>query len=106
MRGTNMASNVSRYNKTKMLTYQQQSTYGVWVVPIDLASIPEDRISTYVVTTGLAGRADIIAGYLYGNQQYDWVLYTYNNVVDTINWPPVGLVIKYPIASYLLPRIS
>ena len=102
-----MANNeISRFMDTKTISFQQRTTLGVWIKPIDFGAIPDNYVATYVVQTGQSGRADDIAYRIYGDSRYDWILYTYNNVVDTINWPPVGLVLKYPIASYVLPRIS
>lgn len=101
-----MANNITRYTSTRVINFQARTTYGVWVPPIDLSAVPDSSVATYVVFTGYQGRADLIANALYGDPRYDWILYAFNNVVDTINWPPSGLVIKYPIASYVLPRIA
>jgi hypothetical protein len=48
------------------------------------------------------GRPDLISYMLYKTPRYDWVLIAFNNAVDTLNWPPTGLQIKYPVKSVIV----
>jgi hypothetical protein len=96
-------TNFSRFKSTQPVVYDGLETMGVWRKPYFLtAELPSNLCGTYVVPSNMNGRPDLISNFLYKTTRYDWVLIAFNNVVDTLNWPPTGLQIKYPVKSVIV----
>lgn len=85
----------SRFKNTPLININGKEAYGRWVAP-DFLSDPKLQISKYLVTSGLAGRPDLISNSVYGTPEYYWVIVAYNKPIDTLNWPDVGDLIDIP----------
>ena len=93
-------SSTSRLKDTPLTIVDGKETLGVWEKPSFLTSeVPNRYVGSFTVTSNYSGRPDLISQLLYNTPYYDWVLISFNNVQDTLNWPPVGLNIKYPAIS-------
>ena len=96
----------SRFSLTKKTTYDGQTTYGSWKKYSFLTNqLPEASIGVYIVDSGTAGRPDLIANSIYGTTDLDWVLLAFNNVRDTLNWPEVGELVRYPAESIVIQEV-
>ena len=96
-------SSFSRFKSTQPVVYGDLETLGVWRKPYFLtADLSSNLVGTYVVPSNMNGRPDLISNMLYKTPRYDWVLIAFNNAVDTLNWPPTGLQITYPVKSVII----
>lgn len=96
----------SRFNITDRITYDGQVTYGRWKKYSFLTDpIPESSVGVFIVDASTAGRPDLIANSIYGATELDWVLLAFNNVRDTLNWPQVGQIIRYPAESIVVQEV-
>lgn len=87
----------SRFKTTESVLYQGKETISTWKKPSFLTKeISQSLVYSFQVTAEYNGRPDLISNRLYQTPFYDWVLLAFNNVTDTLNWPPTGLIIKYP----------
>lgn len=84
----------SRYSLTDIINFKNKITYGLFKnLPwIENASL--ENIGTFVVTTELEGKPDLISNSLYGTPDYYWVLILLNKPLDPLDWPKTGQVIK------------
>jgi hypothetical protein len=97
----------SRFRRTPETVYDGQETIDVWEPPEFLTTnLPPSYISTFTVTSNFEGRPDLISSLIYNSPYYDWVLLVFNNVTNTLNWPPSGITIKYPHASVVITGVS
>ena len=95
-------SSRSRFKNTQLTIVDGKETVGVWKKPTFLTQeLPNQYVGNYTVTSDTSGRPDLISYQLYDSPYYDWVLLSFNNVTDTLNWPSTGLVIKYPSISVI-----
>lgn len=96
----------SRLKNTPTVRYRDQIIYGMWVRPPFLTTkLRPDQIGTLIVDNTLEGRPDKIAHYLYGSPQLDWILISFNNASDVLNWPRTNDIIKYPLDSVVIPQL-
>ncbi len=87
----------SRFKTTEEIIYQNKETMSVWKKPAFLTkNLNPNLVYSFQVTAEYNGRPDLISNRLYKTPYYDWVLLAFNNVTETLNWPPTGLIIKYP----------
>ena len=84
----------SRFNQTDSVLFDGNETYGRWNNPISTAIY--NNLILIVIDTRYAGRPDLIAKKLYGDDSLDWMLIAVNNVTDVLNWPSAGAMIKVP----------
>jgi hypothetical protein len=102
--------NFSRLLRTQQIIFQEKETFGSWSSFPWLEIRPSDEsISTFYVTSALAGRPDLIANQIYGSSLLDWVLISFNSRVGNdetaakgLNWPKAGQTIEYPAASLVM----
>lgn len=96
----------TRFSKTERIDYNGVNTYGRWKPYRFLTTkLPDSSIGVFEVTASFAGRPDLIAYSLYGVSQLDWVLLAFNNIRETLNWPQVGDLIRYPVDSVVLQEV-
>jgi hypothetical protein len=97
----------SRFRRTPVTIFSDRETVEHWEKPEFLTvELSESAVNTFVVTANYNGRPDLLSQLLYGSPYYDWVLIAYNNVTDTLNWPPTGLQMKYPVSSMVITGVS
>jgi hypothetical protein len=84
----------SRFVQTDPVVFDGCDTYGRWNSPLTQAIY--DNLLLLVINARYAGRPDLIANELYGDDSLDWVLITVNNATDALNWPNAGDTIKVP----------
>lgn len=94
-------SSTSRFYGTDTTVFNGQETMDVWSIPDYLLNVKEANIRYFTVTSNYSSRPDLISYELYGSTNYDWLLLTFNNVTDVLNWPPSGLRIKYPVKTII-----
>jgi len=96
----------SRYRSTQRIVVDQSETIGVWSQPSFLLNRPkDDLVGVFRVTSAVEGRPDLIANQLYGSPLLDWVLISFNNAREVLNWPKSGMAIEYPVRSVVIPEI-
>lgn len=96
----------SRFNLTNKINYEGHATYGSWKKYSFLINqLPESSIGVYIVDSSTAGRPDLISNRIYGATELDWVLLAFNNVRDTLNWPEVGELVRYPAESIVIQEV-
>lgn len=96
----------SRYRFTELVIFDGNETLGAWTQPSFLLDRPtEDQIGVFRVTSAVEGRPDLIANQLYGSPLLDWVLISFNNARQGLNWPRAGSAIEYPLKSIVIPEI-
>lgn len=96
----------SRYNLTEKTIYNGQDTYGLWKQHSFLtATLSDDQIGTFVVTSNYEGKPALIAYEIYRESLLDWVLLAFNDVRDPFTWPKTGTIVKYPIESLVFPEL-
>ena len=84
----------SRYTRTQILAYGQQ--YGTGRAQATIrAAIAQGLINTTTFTLRGAERLDTMAGVLYGDARYWWVLAAASNVGWGMQVPP-GTIITVP----------
>jgi len=67
---------------------------------------PNDKyIHKYIVPSSQQGRPDLIADAVYGLDSLDWVLITFNNVINVFGWPKSGEIISWPDSSIVIPSL-
>lgn len=97
----------SRFRNTPEVIYDDKETLDVWQPPEFLtADLNKNLIGSFLVTSDYEGRPDLISNLLYKSDMYDWVLIAFNNVTDTLNWPPSGLRILYPSSSIVITGVA
>lgn len=95
----------SRFGRTDMVIIDGVETFDAWTQPSYLLTRPdESMIGRLKVASQYAGRPDLISNMLYGVSSLDWVLIAFNDAVS-LNWPPVGEIIEYPISSLVFPSL-
>jgi len=81
-------------------------TFGRWAQPSFLADDFDPALTdSFLVTNDTNGRPDRIAGKVYGDPFLDWVIIGFNKPREVLNWPRSGQIIRYPIASAVLPQL-
>lgn len=106
--GTNMprSDRLSIYSKTDSIVFDGQKTIARWKKPRWLVDRPaQELIQTMSITNDLAGRPDLISSRVYGTPLLDWVIISFNNPVNILNWPETGSIIEYPSQSLVLPEL-
>lgn len=99
-------SKFSRFVKTERIIVDGQETYGTWNQPNFLSKRPpEGDIGVFRVTSAVEGRPDLISNQVYGTPLFDWVIISFNGVVDTLNWPKAGDTIEYPLDKVVLSEL-
>lgn len=97
----------SRFRNTNEVLYNDVETIDVWTPPEFLSvELDPQLVNIYAVTPQYEGRPDLISQAIYGSTMYDWVLITFNNITDTLNWPKSGETIKYPTQSIVITGVS
>ena len=89
----------SRFTQTEQVMFDGNETYGRWNSPLGPAIY--NNLVLIVVNANYAGRPDLIANDLYGDDSLDWMLIAVNNATDALNWPNAGDTIKVPSTSIL-----
>ena len=56
----------------------------------------------FVVTSGFAGRPDLIASMVYGQDKYAWIVLQYNNIVDIATELVPGKELLLPAVNRLM----
>jgi hypothetical protein len=89
----------SRYIDTEQVFWKKEESFGLYEVSERIKSLkPKDLISIKI-TTGLAGRPDLIAQENYGTPYYSWVIVIHNSPLNPIGLPKQGDVITIPTAT-------
>ena len=84
--------------KSIFMTPEGRQFYESWVPP-EISPRPDDR---YVeVTTGTAGRLDLISHSFYGTPRFWWVIAVANDLFDPIADTTVGLLLRCPSPTRL-----
>jgi len=97
----------SRFINTETVNLGGFESFGVWNVPNFLKqSLLADQEVVIKITAAYEGRLDLIAHELYGTPFLDWVIIAYNNILEPLNWPRAGTVIKIPVRSVILDQLS
>lgn len=91
----------NRYNNTDKIIVDENVTYGSYS-GYSFINYPKNRAGIMKIPVELQGRPDAISSILYADPSLYWVLIEYNNVKNTLNWPKVGEVIKYPPEDVVL----
>lgn len=101
-----MLSDLSRFSSTEMVIIEGNETYGRWNMPSFLKEQPDDSdIGIFKVTASTECRPDLISQEIYGTPLLDWVLISFNNVRNVLNWPKSGDLIEYPVESIVIPEV-
>ena len=96
----------SRFRFSQPIIVNGVETYGKWTPPPFMVDgVDPSKVQSFLVTNGVEGRPDLIANTVYGDPRLDWVIIAFNNPLDVLNWPKVGQLIRYPLASVVLPQI-
>lgn len=97
-----------RFNDNTPIVVDGQMTYGLWQPPSFLENIdqiPQEQILSFSVDSSTENDPGAIAQEVYGSEFLDWVLFAFNNVINTTDWPKAGTVVLYPdralIAKYI-----
>lgn len=97
-----------RFNENTPIMVDGVMTYGLWEPPAfldNIDDIPADQIFSFLVDSSMENKPNAIALKIYGSEFLDWVLFAFNNVINTMNWPKAGTVVLYPgrslIAKYV-----
>lgn len=103
----------SRFRLTDpILTRNGQETFGRMTKFefLDRDNLPDDQIGQMTVDANTAGRPEKVAAAVYdGRVDLDWVIVFFNHVENPFqypgNWPVIGQIVEYPIASIVLPEV-
>lgn len=90
-----------RLKFTEIIDFDGKTTYGVWRLPRYIRE-GTTGVIYHTVESGEEGRPSAIALRYYGSTLLDWVIVSYNNAVDVLNWPKAGDIIQIPPASTVL----
>ena len=109
-----LLSKTSRLRFTQQIIVDGEETFGKWAQPYWLRTKPDESlIRTFAVTSDLEGRPDLISNIVYNTPHLDWAIIAFNAIHyndvkarDCLNWPPTGLLVKYPIESLIIPSLS
>ena len=73
-------SQVSRYIKTPLVSFDGKETYTKWAEQgVFITRPPENKITKYQVPQAEAGRPDLVALSVYSDSKFDWVIIAFNN---------------------------
>ena len=96
----------SRFQLSEPVIVDGVETYGKWKQPSFLTTeLDPGNIALFQVTNAFQGRPDLIAYNVYGDPFLDWVLIAFNKPQDVLNWPRAGDVIRYPVATVVIPQL-
>ena len=101
-----MADSFSRFFKTQQIIFDSETTYGMWSPPSWLLQRPNNsNILKFKVSNKFEGRPDLIANRLYGSPLLDWVIISFNNVLNPMGWPKAGEIIECPSDQIVMPDL-
>jgi hypothetical protein len=86
----------SRYKETSRIIWRDSETFGLYQIQDRLQSLEIKELINIKVTSGLAGRPDLIANEHYGTPYYSWIIVMHNSPLNPIGWPRQGSVISIP----------
>ncbi len=90
----------SRFATTPTIFVDGHEVYGAWNRPALLQrKLEENEVIRYSVTKSVEGRPDLISQEIYGTTSLDWVIISYNNARNVLNWPKVGDTLVLPIPT-------
>ena len=91
-------SSRSRFRTTASVLFDGHETFGRWDPPIiAVEQLPRQQLIILKVDNAFEGRPDLISLAYYGTTLLDWLIISYNNPRDVLNWPRAGQVISFPI---------
>lgn len=85
---------IDRYTQLDKILVKGIAVPGPYIDPSFITL--RDNESIFKVFTGYVGRPDLIANEVYGDPGLYWVIIAYNNVSNTMNWPPIGEIVRCP----------
>ena len=95
----------TRFFNTESIIINGLETLGRWSEPQFLRSADESDMYAYQVNNTKEGRPDLIAEELYDAPELSWVLISFNQIRQPLNWPAAGQVIKYPSRSLVFSEL-
>lgn len=95
----------TRFYNTENIIVDGSETLGRWSEPKFLQSVGESDIYAYQVDNTKEGRPDLIANELYDAPELSWVLISFNQIRQPLNWPAAGQVIKYPARTLVFSEL-
>ena len=97
----------NRFKWSDVVDRNGKTVFSRWVMPDFMKEdlIAREKISSFYVTSDLAGRPDLIADQIYGSPNLEWVITMFNAPRETLGWPKTGEVIKIINAGLVLVNV-
>ena len=86
----------SRYIDTEIVEWEGSNNIGLYQVQENLRNIKVEDLINVRITTGFAGRPDLISQKYYNTPYYSWVIVIHNAPLNPIGWPRQGDLISMP----------
>jgi len=103
----NTRSNSRFALSTPVLTRDGKETFGIAKKFrfMDRKNLADEEILPFVVTHEFVNRPDKIANEIYQNEDLQFIIVLFNRAENPFQWPPLGLVLEYPIQSRVFAEI-
>lgn len=94
----------SRYKRAVVTSNRSNKNFIILRRPIE---ITEDQGDTFItITQEILKRPDLISQVAYGNSEYWWVIYEFNNIRDPLFELKLNQILRIPAIERVLAAIS
>lgn len=94
----------SRYRNAVVTSNRQNKNFIILRSPLNLKPDKNDTFVT--VTQEIVQRPDLIAQTFYGNTEYWWVIYEFNEIRDPLFELKIGQILRIPALRRVLAAIE
>jgi len=97
----------SRFGVSEPIIVDNQETFGLLTRYsfLDASNLEDEEIGRFEVRPPFHERPDLISNQIYNVPSLHWVIILFNNPRQTLNWPPNGTVIRYPLPEVVYAEV-